>query len=186
MIRTPRSSYRRTVSYWLVLATIGLSGAVSKATAQQSEQAVKAAFIANFIKFIEWPSPAFGSSADPIVIGVVGRDPFGKQLDDLVAGKSVGGRKVVVRRVTWSQCRDIQLLFVPASEAKNYDEISKLQKSPIVIVGETGDFASKYGVIGFKVENRRIAFDINPTAARSLGLTISSQLLQLATIVSRG
>lgn len=147
------------------------------------EYAVKAAFLANFVKFIEWPSGSANGSS--IVIGVVGKDPFGKHLDDLVGGKSVDARKIVVRRLDWSSADEANLVFVPSSENPSQETLSKLSARRIVVVGETAGFAAKGGTIGFILQNGRVGFEINVGSARTAGVTISSKLLQLARIVGK-
>ena len=161
---------------FILMARLGLT---------QSEHSIKAAFLANFVRYIDWPSSALGAG-DPLVIGIIGKDPFGKQIDDLAAAKSSPTRKIQVRRINWAQIKECNLLFIPAAESGNYDSLSAIRNLPIVTVGETDGFAAKYGHIGFRVENSRITFEINAVAAKGAGLNISSRLLQLATVVKKG
>ena len=156
-----------------------------------SEYLIKAGFIYNFAKFVEWPSAAFAQPDSPIVIGVLGTDPFGTVLDRLVQDKKIGQRGFVVRRYKWGKdlkdlkdLRDCKILFVSASEKAHADEIIQLVKwLPILTVGETPGFAERGGVIRFTVEDNRVRFEVNVDAAHQADLNISSRLLTLAKII---
>jgi len=156
-----------------------------------SEYLIKAGFIYNFAKFVEWPSAAFAQPDSPIVIGVLGTDPFGNVLDRLVQDKKIGQRGFVVRRYKWGKdlkdlkdLRDCKILFVSASEKAHADEIIQLVKwLPILTVGETPGFAERGGVIRFTVEDNRVRFEVNVEVAHQADLNISSRLLTLAKII---
>jgi len=156
-----------------------------------SEYLIKAGFIYNFAKFVEWPSAAFAQPDSPIVIGVLGTDPFGSVLDRLVQDKKIGQRGFVVKRYKWGKdlkdlkdLRDCKILFVSASEKAHADEIIQLVKwLPILTVGETPGFAEHGGVIRFTVEDNRVRFEVNVDAAHQADLNISSRLLTLAKII---
>jgi YfiR/HmsC-like len=156
-----------------------------------SEYLIKAGFIYNFAKFVEWPSAAFSQPDSPIVIGVLGTDPFGNVLDRLVQDKKIGQRGFVVRRYKWGKdlkdlkdLRDCKILFVSVSEKAHTDEIIQLVKwLPILTVGETPGFAERGGVIRFTLEDNRVRFEVNVDAAHQADLNISSRLLTLAKII---
>jgi len=153
-----------------------------------SEYLVKAGFIYNFAKFVEWPSAAFSQADSPIVIGVLGTDPFGGVLDHLVEDKKIGQRGFVVRRYKWGKdlkdLKDCKILFVSASEKAHIDEIVQLLKGqPILTIGETPGFAERGGVIRFTLEDNRVRFEVNVDAAHKADLNISSRLLTLAKII---
>ena len=156
-----------------------------------SEYLIKAGFIYNFAKFVEWPSAAFAQPDSPIVIGVLGTDPFGSVLDRLVQDKKIGQRGFVVRRYKWGKdlkdlkdLRDCKILFVSASEKAHTDEIIQLVKwLPILTIGETPGFAERGGVIRFTLEENRVRFEVNVDAAHQADLNISSRLLTLAKII---
>ena len=160
-------------------------------TPDSSEYLIKAGFIYNFAKFVEWPSAAFAQPDSPIVIGVLGTDPFGSVLDRLVQDKKIGQRGFVVRRYKWGKdlkdlkdLRDCKILFVSTSEKAHADEIIQLVKwLPILTVGETPGFAERGGVIRFTVEDNRVRFEVNVDAAHQADLNISSRLLTLAKII---
>ena len=156
-----------------------------------SEYLIKAGFIYNFAKFVEWPSAAFAQPDSPIVIGVLGTDPFGSVLDRLVQDKKIGQRGFVVRRYKWGKdlkdlkdLRDCKILFVSTSEKAHADEIIQLVKwLPILTVGETPGFAERGGMIRFTLEDNRVRFEVNVDAAHDADLNISSRLLTLAKII---
>jgi hypothetical protein len=151
------------------------------------EDAVKAAYLYNFAKFVVWPPQTFKSPTDPIAICILGPDPFGDVLNATVSGKTVAGRRIVVRQVSDSQpLTGCAILFVSASEAKRFRSIaSRLQASGVLSVGETEGFAAEGGVINFKLVHGNIRLEINIAAAECAHVQISSKLLSLAQIVGR-
>lgn len=151
------------------------------------EYQVKAAFIYNFAKFVEWPPHAFKSPMDPIVICVLGQNPFGGALEEVVNGKSVEGRSFVVRQLSGEQAAaGCQILFISSSERKRLRGIlGELKASGALTVGETDTFASEGGMINFKIEGGRVRLQVNVDAAEQGKLRISSKLLSLAEIVKR-
>ena len=156
-----------------------------------SEYLIKAGFIFNFAKFVEWPAAAFAQQESPIVIGVLGTDPFGNIIDRIVEDKKIGSRGFVVKRLKWSKelkdlkdLKDVKILFVSSSEKTHIDEIVQIVKGlPILTVGETPGFAERGGMIRFTLEDNRVRFEINVEAAREADLNISSRLLTLAKII---
>src|SRR5689334_12052726 len=154
---------------------------------ESSEYLIKAGFIYNFAKFVEWPANAFAQPDSPIVIGVLGTDPFGNTLDRIVEDKKVGTRGFIVRRYKWNkdlkELKECKILFVSASERAHIDEIVDSVKGlPILTVGETPGFAERGGVIRFTLEDNRVRFEVNVEAAHQADLNISSRLLTLAKI----
>lgn len=153
-----------------------------------SEYLIKAGFIYNFAKFVEWPATAFSQPDSPIMIGVLGADPFGSVLDHLVEDKKIGPRGFVVKRYKWGKdlkdLKECKILFVSASEKAHIDEIVQAVKGlPILMVGETPGFAERGGIIRFTLEDNRVRFEINVDAAHQADLNISSRLLTLAKII---
>jgi hypothetical protein len=156
--------------------------------AAHSEYEVKAAFLYNFAKFVEWPPDAFQKTGGHVVIGIYGSDPFGNTLDDVLEGKTIQDKEIVLKHVSnLDQASDCQILFVGASKESNLDEVlSTTQKLPVLTVSDINQFAQRGGVVGFTVEDNRVRFSINEKVAEKSGLKISSQLLKLAkTVISR-
>jgi hypothetical protein len=145
---------------------------------------VKAVFLYNFAKFVEWPSvPA--EAGQPFTICVVGEDPFGDTLDQAILGKSINGRALMARRVRRAgDARTCQIAFISASEGKRLRAIlDGLNGASVLTVGETEGFAEQGGVINFRLEEDRVRFEINVDAAQRAGLKMSAKLLGLARIV---
>jgi hypothetical protein len=165
----------------VVALLLTVSPAVGLAESPASlEYQVKGAFLLNFAKFTKWPADEFAADDSPITIGIVGQDPFGSALDQLVAGETIGTRPIVVKRLApsgdLSQC---QILFIPKSaDAAN---VLKHVVSPgVLTVGESDGFLDTGGVIHLLIEDKKVRFEVNLDAAQRAHLTISSQLLKLA------
>ncbi len=159
-------------------------------SSDSSEYLIKAGFIFNFAKFVEWPPTTFAQADSPIVIGILGTDPFGAIIDQIVQDKKIGGRGFVVKRLKWGtdlkDLKECKILFVGASERVHIDELVQIVKGlPILTVGETPGFAEHGGVIRLVLEDNRVRFEVNVDAARQAGLTISSRLLTLARIIQQ-
>ena|SRR5436309_985507 len=155
-----------------------------------SEYLIKAGFIYNFAKFVEWPAAAFSQADSPIVIGVLGADPFGSVLDHIVEDKKIGARGFIVKRYKWGKdlkdLKDCKIVFVSASERAHVEDILQSVKGlPILTVGETPGFAERGGVIRFTLEDNRVRFEVNVDAAHQADLNISSRLLTLAKIIGQ-
>jgi len=150
-----------------------------------NEYRVKAAFLFNFAKFVEWPPQAYQDDPGHQVFCVFGMDPFGPILDQTLAGKIVEGRSAVVRRVQdRNELRKCHLVFVSAAEGNLLPEVlASLGSSPVLLVGDAPDFARQGGTINFILREDNVRFAINPWAAQQLGLKIDAQLLDLAEIV---
>ena len=162
---------------------------VAHAAAQTttSEYQVKAVFLFNFTQFVDWPQKAFSDPQEPIVIGVLGDDPFGNYLDDTVRGEKVDNRPLVVRRYHAAEDIDgsCQVLFISRSEAARTEQIiAHLKDRSILTVSDEDEFGRRGGMVRFIAENSRIKLRINVAAAKAAGLTISSKLLRVAEIVS--
>ncbi len=150
------------------------------------EYRVKAAFLSNFAKFVEWPPQRFKSPSDPIVIGVLGKNPFGNELVTATAGKLVGSRSFQVREVADAQqASACQILFVSSSERKRLAPLFSQLGIGILTVGDSDNFAAEGGVINFKIEAGSVRLQINVEAARRQQLHISAKLLSLAEIVDK-
>ena len=168
----------------LLSCLAGASFAANAPTVAQ-EYDLKAAFLFNFARYVEWPAEAFATSATPITIGILGEDPFGPSLDEIVANEDVRSRKLIVRRfATIDQVESCHILFVSASQAGHMDQIAaKLGNRSVLTVGDVSGFTSRFGMIGFEMARNRVRLRINLAAARAAKLTISSMLLRQAKIM---
>jgi hypothetical protein len=186
-----RPGFRRAVTVWCGLWLLGGLLAVaappaSSPVTKAPEYALKAAYLFNFIQFIEWPSNDLAAGNAPIVIALLGEDPFGGALDQVVKDKTVHGRRFEIKRIkNPGELRDGNVLFVCGSESKRIPEIlGALRKRGILTVSDIERFAEQGGMINFFMETNRVRFKINPDAAEGAGIRISSQLLKLGMIVS--
>ncbi len=173
---------REAIALVVSLAAGACCGACAAAP---SEYDVKAVFLFNFSQFVSWPAAAFGASDAPMVIGVLGSDPFGRQLDAVVKGEHAGDHPLEVRRYNdVSQITDCHILFIDRSEAAQLGAIVQaLRGRSILTVSDIENAALAGVMIDLVMQNDRIRLRINVRAARAGGLTISSKLLRPAEIV---
>jgi len=171
----------------LLVALAQLSSQRLAFAAEFDEYQVKAAFLYNFAKFVEWPSGSFTNSTDPIGICIIGKNPFGSTLENMMQGKKEGGRTFAVRWLPdTQQVHDCQILFIGAGERKRIRALlAVLKGAAILTVGETNDFTALGGVIDFKLDGTRVHIQIDVRMAEQNHLKISSKLLSLAEIVKQ-
>ncbi len=182
-----RLSFLQRISVAILLIGIGLALPLVEARSQAPEYQVKAAFLYNFAKFVEWPAEAL--SEDPsFVIGILGEDPFGRLIDEAVAGKTVRDKPIIVKR--FSKIEDTgsaHILFISDSEVGNVSRIVKqMSRAPVLTVSDINRFAERGGMVQLETEQSRVRFAINVAAVERAGLKPSSQLLKLARIVPEG
>jgi hypothetical protein len=174
----------RAVAVLLMITLIWHPAMNASKAAEFSEYQVKAAFLLNFTRYVDWPKGSFAKPDSPLVICVLGQDRFGDDLRTLIADKSVEGRKIVLRKAdTIDQCRDCHILFISQSEKSRFAAIlQKLKGLPILTVADSEGFIAAGGMINFKTKAERVRLEINRTAAENVGLKISSKLLQIADV----
>ena len=173
------------LSLWVWLFTFFGGGGAMPASAQTpapTEYQLKAVFLFNFAQFVEWPTNTFANAQSPIVIGVLGDDPFGDYLDALVRGEKVNHRTLVIKRYARvEEIKSCQILFISGSERERFDShFEKLRGRSILTVGDSEGFASRGGMIRFAVEKSKIRLRINLDSARAANLALSSKLLRTA------
>ncbi|MDQ6861010.1 MAG: YfiR family protein [Verrucomicrobiota bacterium] len=172
------------ISLATLLAVLTFASAAFCAGGPPNEYALKSVFLYNFCRFIDWPDSAFASGNDPLVIGVIGDDPFGPMLDEAVAGESFRGRSIRIEH--YRSPREIgrcHLLFISASENARVNEIlAAVNGRSIVTVGESPDFIARGGMIALVADRNRVRLLINPDALRAARLDASSKLLRVAEI----
>lgn len=149
---------------------------------QPTEYQIKAAFIYNFARFVDWPTQAFADASSPFIIGVLGKNNFGSSLAQTIHGKSVHGHPLEFKLVpSLAQATNCQVLFISTSEKSRVSKIiSTLGRASILTVGESDDFIARGGMIDLKIVDDKVRFEINNSAAKGAGLAISSKLLTLA------
>jgi hypothetical protein len=178
------SAATRYVLCGLLVVVGGL--APSAQTAPSREYQVKAVFLFNFAQFVEWPPAVFAGANSPIVIGVLGEDPFGAYLDETVRGEKVDNRPLEVQR--YRRVDDIKtchVLFISRSEGNRLEQILvSLKDRSLLIVGDGDDFVQRGGMIRLATAQNRIRLIINVEAAKAANLTISSKLLRSAEVMT--
>ena len=194
-----KAKLRRTVILTFLLILLCPAPVLLGDTEQSREYQLKAAFLYNFIKFADWPAERIPDNNEPIILGIIGKDPFGKAFEP-IKDKLVKSKKVVVKRFKpLQQLKDAagddkaqmqkhidglkkcHVLFVCSSEKKSLKEIITLIKNhPVLTVGETQGFLEAGGITNFLMEENKVRFEVSVVAAKQAKLKIRSQLLRLA------
>lgn len=177
-VRVPAG--RRRPSVWVALFLLLTTACLGARPV--SEYEVKAAFLLNFARFVEWPAASHPDADSPLVIGIVGDDPFGEALPRIVKGQTAHGRRIEIRHFKEDGDHGAcHLLFLSRSVAGRSDRIlPSLRGRAILTVSEEENFARQGGVIGFALVDQTVRFDINLKAAAQAELRISSKLLNVA------
>jgi len=172
---------------WALLLVVaeGIAGSwVVLAEEPLPEPQVKAAFLINFPKYVDWPAAAFAGTNSPIVIAVLGESKVTTELQKLVAGRSVNGRAFVVQGLASSdEPGGCHILFIAAAEQPRCQALLAKLKGGVLIVGESDDFLEQGGIINLARRDRKIALEVNLSAAGRARIKISSKLLDLARVV---
>ena len=168
-------------SLWVVALSLVFASSCPAQTAP-TEYQIKAAFLFNFAKFVDWPVPADPSSNAPIVIGVLGENVFQDDLAAAINGKTINNHPLQFRQFRSAlETTNCQILFISPSEKSRFARIiGELHNASILTVSETDHFIEDGGMINFVIVEKRVRFQINNDAAKKAGLTISSKLLSLA------
>ena len=172
---------RRFLELLVVLAMLP-----NAATAQSaSEYQVKAAFLFNFAKFVEWPADSFPTADAPLQICVLGPDPFGRDFEQVIEDKAVNGHRLEVAHPEGvPQARACQILFISSSEKQKVrDILQSLAGVSVLTVGDTPGFAKMGGMINFVLDESRVRFEINVKAAERAHLKLSARLLTVAKLI---
>jgi hypothetical protein len=174
--------------FHFLAVAVALVAGVSRLHAQQrgpTEYQVKAAYLYNFGKFVQWPAAV--APAGDFSICVLGEDPFGATLDTTIADESINGKKVVVKRIAKPQdALNCHILFIsPTEEGRLKEILATLGKTGVLTVSDISQFTRRGGMIQFLVDANRVRFEVNLTAAERNGLALSSQLLKVAIRVKR-
>jgi hypothetical protein len=164
----------------VLIVPAGFDGSLAAQSAGEYE--VKAAFLYKFASFVEWPTETANAS---LCIAVLGHDPFGTVLDEVVKGKTINGRGFrIMRFKSDEEARDCHIVFISASEKGRVSSIlGRLQGSSILTVSDIPGFCQGGGIIEFDLQDQKVHFGINPQAGERAGLKISSKLLSVAKIV---
>jgi hypothetical protein len=168
---------------FFVLVPSGINTGLVGQQLQATEAQVKAAYLFNFGKYVSWPP----ISGEHFLICVLGRDPFGSVLDEIVAGEKIASKQAEVRRIrSFHDASSCQMLFIASSEdAQIRSVLPELANVPVLLVSDLPGFVERGGMIQFVTEGNRVRFLVNLKAAQRVGLTLSSELLKVAKSVQR-
>jgi len=173
------------IAHAAVVLSALFAGARAHAQSSSDEAQIKAAFVYNFLKFVDWPAEAFHTPQDPFVVAIVGESDTADATERFLGAKLVGTRPIVVRRLKWDQSlTGVHAVFIAERDAKRQHHVFEAATAASVLsIGEGEDFASRGGVIGLLIDDRKVRFDIDTDAAQSAGLRVSSKLLALTRVV---
>ena len=168
---------------WVLVAGPCLRAQSSKPT----DYDVKAAYLYNFGHFVEWPANVASAQNDSFTVCVLGQDPFGQVLDGALAGETIAGKRVAAKRISnLQESANCQILFLTSGEEARLNTIIKaLNKQAVLTVSDMPQFSQRGGMIQFVLEGKRVRFEVNLAAVQHAGLTLSSELLKVATTVRR-
>jgi len=174
-------------AFFMIFTLQGLSVAAlntSDEKAKYAEYKVKAAYLYNFAKFVEWPAEVLADPSLPLSICIIGEDPFGNALDT-IKGKTVKGRKLLIKRYSGVEdLKECHIIFISPSEEKNLAGIlEKIKDMHMLTVSDMEGFADRGGMINLKKSKNRIRLEINLDATQQSGLKMSSKLLKIAKII---
>jgi len=169
----------------VALFALGATGALAVRQEPVPEYDSKSAFLYNFCVYTEWPASAFTKADSPIVIGIVGKDPFGDTLKRIVGDRTAQKRAIeIVRFEAVKDIKDCHLLFLPATEKKNIaDALAKLKGTSTVLVGESDGVAAKGAIFNILIEDKKPKLEVNTDAAARAGVKLNSRLVNLAKLV---
>jgi len=160
---------------------VALAGATPIAAQASFETRLKAAVVTKLPQFVDWPAAALNGRTE-MVICILAPDPFGADLQELLAGETISGRPVVARTISRrDEVAACQVLYVPAASLAAYHPVFAAAASlPILTVGDAESFLDAGGIVQLRMVSGRVRFDVDTGMAQRAGLRISSQLLQLA------
>jgi len=186
-IHAHRSRRRDFISIVLVIFLLLYSRNLSAQQTKASESAVKATYLYNFSRFVQWPADAAPAKGDSFSICVLGEDPFGPVLDTILSGETVSGKTVVAKRVAKPQdALDCRVLYISASEESRLkDVLAGVDKAGVLTVSDIPQFSQRGGMIQFVLIGNKLRFEVNLTNAQAAGLVLSSDLLKVAVAVRK-
>jgi hypothetical protein len=158
---------------------------LSKVLGGESESAVKAAYIYNFMTLIKWPATAYGSQSSPVIVGLVDRDPVSNGIANTLEGQKVGNRPISVRHLRQDDAvglKECHVIFL-GGEGSPVSLATAVKGQPVLLVGDAAGFATNGGTVGFVMKNKKIKLEINREAARQAQLVIPADLLSISTVV---
>jgi hypothetical protein len=178
------SGARSIIKRLLVFAAL-LFGVRVDAQSPVAEAQVKAMFVYNFLKFVEWPVATFLGARDPFVVVIIGEGATADATERFLSSKAIGERQLVVRRARWDQSlAGVRAAFVVERDEKKLRRVlDAAATAGVLTIGEGDNFTTSGGVIGLLVQDRKVRFDVDTSAAQHAGLRVSSKLLALTRVV---
>lgn len=181
--RRSKACTKIVITFVFVFSLLGFTPPQEKIAA--AEHAVKAVYLFNFAQFVEWPVEVFTEANSPIIIGVLGKDPFGSYLEETVQGEVINGHPIEIERYSSvKQVKKCHILFIhPSLEPRLDDILNELKGKNVLTVSDGSDFTKLGGMIRFVNDSNKIKLQINLNAVKASNITISSKLLRLSDIV---
>ena len=185
ILSVKKNIFKGSISACLMVLLFLLSSNQAVHTQPSQEYQVKAVFLYNFTQFIEWPESSLPEETTPLVIGILGKDPFGAYLDETLRNEKIKNHPLIVQRFkTMDEITTCHILYINIDEKNQLKSIFEgLKFKNILTVGDAVNFAKNGGMIRFYTENNKTRIRINLSAVKSTDLIISSKLLRLADIV---
>lgn len=181
---------RRSCGLTFAVVIVGclLAGGATAQTARVADYEVKAAYLYNFGRFVDWPANNAASKQESFNVCVLGEGPIAPALEATLAGETIGGKKVAARRIASMEGLDkCQILFLSSIQEDRLQRIIEaLDKNAVLTVSDMPHFSQRGGMIEFVTEGKRVRFEVNLAATRHAGLTLSSELLKVAAVVRKG
>jgi hypothetical protein len=178
----------RSVATWGIVSALLLaeSTILPAQPPPSREYQIKAVFLFNFAQFVEWPAHAFPEAETPLVIGVLGRDPFGTYLEEIVRGEKINGHPLVIQRYSAvTEAKNCHILFINFTKTDDLKRaFTYLKSRSTLMVGDAPNFIQQGGMIRFFTENSKTRIQVNLETVKGAELAISSKLLRLADVVS--
>lgn len=179
---------KRSAATWFILLALLFTDSIclpAQSTPSREYQ-IKAVFLFNFAQFVEWPARAFTEAQAPLVIGVLGQDPFGSYLEEIVRGEKINGHPLVVQRYREAaEAKSCHILFINLTKPNDLKQtLASLKSQSTLMVGDAPNFIQQGGMIRFFTENSKTRIQVNLEPVKNAELAISSKLLRLADIVS--
>ncbi len=167
----------------ILLAMFSVSFTTAQPPASREYQ-IKAIFLFNFTQFIEWPAAAFANPGSPLVIGILGENPFGSYLHDAITGEKVNGHPLIIQRFSSiSQIQPCHILFINQTETNKFGQLETILKGQSVLtVSDAPDFMKRGGMVRFFTKSNKTQLQINLESIKAANLVVSSKLLRLAEI----
>jgi hypothetical protein len=175
-------SGRRSITRRLLLLATLLFGARLEAQATMGESQIKAMFVYNFLKFVDWPADSSLGARDPFVVVIIGEGPTADAAEHYLEPRAIGDRPLSVHRIRWDQSlAGARAAFVVELDGKKLRRVlDAAAAAGVLTIGEGDNFTTSGGVIGLLIEDRRLRFDVDTSAAEHAGLHVSSKILALS------